>query len=186
MEYRFQTAPYFKGIARSNSVSKDVSSSNIHSPNKISPTPPLSRLQNKSRLKTPSGSKTDSLYERAKSAPPGYRPNHSSNILDIRGEKFEQNAKPFDMMVYLKSKSFPRRIQRLINETPHKMTEHRSEEGKCCRTEDVDAHEDLSCSQVGLNNKQILERRRGLHERRSMHRLGVSVNWSSLSDDYTR
>ena len=77
-------------------------------------------------------------------------------------------------MYYLKSKSFPRRIHRLINETPNKTCENTTDDSGS-PAEDNDAEDVLSASQVSLNNKQLLERRRGLHRRRSMYRSGVSV-----------
>ena len=115
--------------------------------NKFSPTPPLAVPRNISTPKTSVKNK-DRLHKRATSAPSVSRPHHSNSILDIRGKYFEQNGKTFDMMYYLKSGS---------------------------PAEDNDAEDVLSASQVSLNNKQLLERRRGLHRRRSMYRSGVSV-----------
>ena len=111
------------------------------------------------------------LYRRAKSAPPGSRLYHSNSILHIRGKDFE-NGKTFDMMSYLKAKSFRRRIQRLINEAPDNTLENIKEDNGSSLSENTDVEDILS---VSLNNKQLLERRRGLHRRRSMNRSGVSV-----------
>lgn len=112
------------------------------------------------------------LYRRAKSAPPGSRLYHSNSILQIRGKDFEENGKTFDMMSYLKAKSFPRRIHRLINEAPNKTLENINEDNSSSPGENIDVEDILS---VSLNNKQLLERRRGLHRQRSMNRSGVSV-----------
>ena len=113
------------------------------------------------------------LYRRAKSAPPESRLYHSNSILDIRGKDFEENGKTFDMMSYLKAKSFRRRIHRLINEAPDNTLENIKEDNGSSLSENTDVEDILS---VSLNNKQLLERRRGLHRRRSMNRSGVSVN----------
>ena len=114
------------------------------------------------------------LYMRAKSAPPGSSSHHSSNILDIRGKNFDQNGKAFDMISYLKGKSFPRRIQRLINEAPTKRTENNTDNSSSLPTEEKDTEDVASTGQISLNNKQLLERRRGLYRQRSMNRSGVS------------
>lgn len=110
------------------------------------------------------------LYRRATSAPTATRLYHSNSVLNIRGKYFERNGKTFDMMSYLKAKSFPRRIHRLINEAPSKTLEN--EDNRSSPTENTDAEDTLS---VILNNKQLLERRRGLHQQRSMNRSWVSV-----------
>jgi hypothetical protein len=177
IQNRSQTAPCSRNHSRTQDINTRLSSTRACQPNianKLSPTPPLAVPRNISTPKT-SGKINDRLYKRAKSAPPGSRPHHSSSILDIRGKYFEQNGKTFDMMSYLKSKSFPRRIHRLINETPNNASENKNEDNSSSPADD-DAEDTLSASQIGLNNKQLLERRRGLHRKRSMNRSGVSVS----------
>ena len=170
IQNRSQTAPCSRNHTRLSSAR--VYQSNTT--NKFSPTPPLAVPRNILTPKTSVKNK-DRLHKRATSAPSVSRPHHSNSILDIRGKYFEQNGKTFDMMYYLKSKSFPRRIHRLINETPNKTCENTTDDNSGSPAEDNDAEDVLSASQVSLNNKQLLERRRGLHRRRSMYRSGVSV-----------
>jgi hypothetical protein len=171
---RSQTAPCSRNDSKAQKTSRTrISQSNTT--NKISFSPSIAFPRN---ISTPeaSGKNNRRLHKRATSAPAVSRPNYSSCILETRGKYYEQNGKPFDMMSYLKSKSFPRRIHRLINEIPNKTSENKTDEDKSDPVADDNETGDVSsASQIGLNNKQLLERRRGLHRRRFMNRSGVSA-----------
>ena len=168
---RSQTAP---GSRYDSANAQKPSTARAHQTNisnKRSLTPSLAFPRN---LPTPEtcGKNNHRLHKRTTSAPSGSRP-HSNCILDTRGKYYEQNGKTFDMMTYLKSKSFPRRIHRLINEIPNKTSEVKKEDDRSSLADDNETEDVLSASQIGLNNKRLLERRRGLHRQRYMNRSGV-------------
>ena len=173
IKHRSRTAPGPRNHSKDHTKqdrNKSLPSARIHISN-IANTSSLS-LVVPSNISTPKSPDKNNvrLCRRATSAPTATRLYHSNSVLDIRGKHFEQNGKTFDMMSYLKAKSFPRRIHRLINEAPNKTLEN--EDSSSSPTENTDAEDTLS---VSLNNKQLLERRRGLHRQRFMNRSWVSV-----------
>ena len=96
---------------------------------------------------------------------------HYTNVLDLRGKCYDQNTKAFDVISYLKEKSIPRRIKRLISEPSNKSL---SETGKNDDRSSLVSEDMFSGLGVGFNNKKLLERRKGLHLRRSMNKSEVS------------
>lgn len=172
---RSQATPFSRNHSKTRNVNTRLPSARVQQPqiaNKLSPTP-FSAVPRRFSASKNFRKNNEKSFSRSKSAPPGPRQQHSSSVLDIRG-KFYENGKTFDMMSHLKGKSFPRRIHRLINEIPDNTSENRNDHSNISVVE-VNCTEDaVPAGQISLNNKQLLERRRGLHQQRSTNRSEVS------------
>ena len=146
----------------------------------LSAKPPLNVHRSSSRIKFKNVNckkqlQTRSSQRQVNSAPPQSFEKYSRNILDLRGKCYDEKSKTLDIMSYLKGRSIPRRIQRLINEPSNEFLSEAANKNGYSKSEGFSSEDVVSVLGVGLNNKQLSERRRGLHLRRSINKSEVGI-----------
>lgn len=165
-----------KGTSASRSFSntRPLNSANVSV--RFSFTPPFNAQKNIYKQKSSNYScnkQYHSSKRRAKSAPLISTQKYSTDVLGLRGKHYDHSSKAFDAMLYLKEKSIPRRIQRLISDPSSKTEIGKRDWRSSSLSEGIGRMDVGSVLEIGLNNKQLLERRRGLHLRRSTNKTEV-------------
>ena len=97
----------------------------------------------------------------------------SSDVLEIRGKFYDVNQR-MDQLDYLRAQSIPRRIQRLIGETSKNMKNNDTYEQRPPLPQRLSLVNDVAFIKTGINNKHLLEKRRGLHLKRSIDKSEVT------------